>query len=532
MKIKKTMSVILAGVTAMSLASCDKKQTNDGDVMKITWMGFPMDADGKADSYVEKIIEERFNVDIEPVFIRYSEYTDQKTMMFAGGKIPDVIYEMDPSQVQADADQGFLTKIDYEKIKEYAPDIYKVINDNQPLAWLYSRADDVNYGIPNLNYANDNVKIGVWREDWLKNVGINKIPDTIDEMGEALKKLTYNDPDGNGKNDTYGMSGTLAWNGMFIDIFGAYNSLPFGWIKKDGKAVYGGLQDETKAALNKLAEWYADGVIHPDFITDTTSGTIKEKFVNGQIGYISEMGGYYEKTDANAFQNLTINLNPNAVIANAAPVKGPDGHRGSRIWGSACHIVTFGNQLEKDEAKLNKILEILNTMVADEEFMLKLRIGEEGIHWNLKEGAADIGDGIEFIAPYDDTNVRTSEGFVYNFGSPSFFMPVTPTKESYEKYTLKEYTQTYKDAAKDSVGMIDAFMKADTLPSSTKYFNDLRTKQIKLMSEVILGDKTADEYMLEFKSLWEQYGGLELEKEAQEMQTVIDDIYTSVGIGE
>ena len=80
--------------------------------------------------------------------------------------------------------------------------------------------------------------------------------------------------------------------------------------------------------------------------------------------------------------------------------------------------------------------------------------------------------------------------------------------------------------------MVDAFMKADTLPSSTKYFNDLKTKQIKLMSEVILGDKTADAYITEFKGLWEQFGGLELESEAQAMQTVIDDIYTSVDIGE
>ncbi|MBQ7793648.1 MAG: extracellular solute-binding protein [Clostridia bacterium] len=532
MSIKKIISIILAGVMAASLVSCGEEQSSSDGVMKITWMGFPMDADGKADGYVEKTIEERFNVDIEPVFIRYSEYTDQKTMMFAGGKVPDVIYEMDPSHVQADADQGFLAKLDYSKIKEKAPDIFNVINDNQPLAWLYSRAEDENYGIPNLNYANDNIKIGVWREDWLKNVGIDKIPDTVDEMGEALNKLTYNDPDGNGKNDTYGMSGTLAWNGMFIDIFGAYNSLPFGWIEKDGKVVYGGLQDETKDALTKLAEWYADGVIHPDFITDSTSGTVKEKFVNGQIGYISEMGGYYDKTDVNAFQNLTMSLNPEAVITNAAPVQGPEGHRGSRIWGSACHIGTFGSQLEKDEAKLDKILEILNTMVADEELMLKLRIGEEGTHWKLKDGAADISEGIEFIAPYDDTITRTSEGFVYNFGSPSFFMPVTPTKASYEKYTLKEMTETYKAAAKDSVGMVDAFMKADTLPSSTKYFNDLRTKQIKLMSEVILGDKTADQYMSEFKALWEQYGGLELEADAQNMQNVISDIYASVGITE
>jgi hypothetical protein len=52
------------------------------------------------------------------------------------------------------------------------------------------------------------------------------------------------------------------------------------------------------------------------------------------------------------------------------------------------------------------------------------------------------------------------------------------------------------------------------------------------MSEVILGDKTADAYITEFKGLWEQFGGLELESEAQAMQTVIDDIYTSVGIGE
>ena len=44
-----------------------------------------------------------------------------------------------------------------------------------------------------------------YRQDWADKVGITKAPETIDEFYDMIYKFTYNDPDGNGKRDTFGI---------------------------------------------------------------------------------------------------------------------------------------------------------------------------------------------------------------------------------------------------------------------------------------------------------------------------------------
>ncbi len=528
---KRKLSLVLALIVMVTgFAGCSKKETTTDPNEKITirWMGFPIDGVGTPDETIEKYIEEKFNVNLEPIFITYGEYQDKKAMMLAGDDIPDLIYEFDPSNVVQDAEQGFIAKISYETIKQYAPDVYNIINETEPRAWSYSRVDGENFGIPNLAYENNNVKIGLWREDWLKNVGIDKIPETIDEMGDALYKFTYNDPDGNGVDDTYGMTGAISWNAMFQDIFGAYGAMPFDWVKTEDGNVYGGLQQNTVEALTTLTNWYKQGLIHPDFITDSVSGTAKEKFANGKIGFINQLGGYYDETDKTAIQNLTKSLNPNAIVTDAHPVKGPEGKSGGFIWGSAAHIVAFGRHLEDDEVKLQKILEILNTMVSDEEVMKAVRLGEEGVTYKLAEGSESIADGIEWISPYDDSEIRNTAGIVNNFSSATFFMPVSPSFEAYEKYTLKAKIDAYNKAANGAKGTTDAFLKPDLLPSSADYFTTLRNAQIKLMVDIITGTKPIDSYMEEFTQTWEQYGGKILEEETVPLAEDIDAMLKEV----
>ena len=241
------------------------------------------------------------------------------------------------------------------------------------------------------------------------------------------------------------------------------------------------------------------------------------------------MGGYYDKSDSTAVQNLVKSLNPNAVVSDAHPPKGPDGKSGGFVWGNAAHIVAFGKHLEKDDAKLKKILEILNTMVSDDDVMLHTRIGEEGVTYKLSDGSETISDGIDFLPPYDDATYRKESGYVQDFGSASFFMPVTPTYESYLKYTPKAMIEAYKEAAGDSVGTTDAFLKPDVLPSSSEYFETLRNAQIKLMVDIITGVKNIDDYMPEFSQLWQSQGGNKLDEETVPMAESIDKILSEVG---
>ena len=44
-----------------------------------------------------------------------------------------------------------------------------------------------------------------YRTDWAEAVGITEAPKTVEDVYDMLYKFTYDDPDGNGANDTYGL---------------------------------------------------------------------------------------------------------------------------------------------------------------------------------------------------------------------------------------------------------------------------------------------------------------------------------------
>ncbi len=537
--IKKTLSFITAiTICAGAFSGCGGSKTADIDMnandmnekLEISWMGLPYNPSAQEGTYPETVLEEKFNVDIKPIFLDNTNYNDKKTMMLAGGEEIDLIYELDPANVKQDAEQGLIMEIPYDLIKKYAPTVYKIICEEAPEAWLYSRVEDKNYGIPNLNYANARSRSGVWRVDWLKNVGIDKIPETIDEMHDALYKFANSDPDKNGKKDTYGMSSDITnWHTMFTDIFGAYGVLPFDWMGEGENVEYGGFKDGTYKALETLQKWYGEGIIDPDFITDNIFSTGKDKFKNGIVGFMNQNGGYWDERDSNSLPNVMKQINPDSEIANSLPVVGPDGQSGTFCWGAPNHVVAFGAQLAEQPEKLVRLLTMFESMVTDEELAKNVKLGQQDKHWEFRDASAAFGGGVDFLSPYNDASQQKNECLISEFGSPSFFVPVALSYDSAMKYTETAKKEVLNKYCPIELGMSDAFMKPDTLPSASDYFVDLRTKQINLIVQVIKGEKTVDDYKNEFGEIWKNGGGETLAAEAKEMGASIDKLYEEIG---
>lgn len=527
---KKVIAAGLAVSMLASLASCGKKvaDVSDDEKMTITWLGYPINPLSEEGSYVEKLLEEKFNVEIKPIFLDSTNYRDKKALLASGGEIPDLIYELDPSDVQTDAEHGIICEVPYETIKEYAPTVVKNLNDVAKEAWLYSNVDGDNYGIPNVAYSNRPV-VGVWRTDWLKNVGIDKIPETLDEMHDALYKFTHNDPDGNGVDDTYGMTGDItAWQMMFDEVFGAYGSLPFNWMEKDGEVKYGGLTDGTVKGLETLSQWYSEGLIHPDFITDSSWSTGAERFKSGKVGYSNALGGWWNTASETSLPNVVAKLNEGGTVASSGTITGPDGEGFVHSWGKAAHVVAFGNHISEQPNKLKRILEMLEYMVTDEEFFIKAKRGEQGVHWDFADADKGYEGGVVMLTPYDDANQQEKECIKLNIESPSFFVPVSPSFEIVKKYSFKDEIEGMEKYRSADLGKTDYFGKPDILPSAGNYLTNLRTQQINLMVKAIKGEITADEYAAQFEEIWNSQGGKTLEKEAAEMAETKNEILKMV----
>ncbi len=540
MKFRKNILLIsMLIILSLSVNGCNFNKSNSSETsgetkekMTITWLGIPYNPSAKEGTFPEKLLEEKFNVEIKPIFLDAEGFRTKKPLLFSSGQIADVIYLLDPVQVQADVNQGFLAELPYETIKKYAPTVYNYINDTVPEAWLYSYTEGKNYGIPNWIDIGENHKLGLWRLDWLYNVGIEKVPETIDEMHNALLKFVNEDPDKNNKKDTYGLSGDIGAHWMtFTEVFGAYGVIPFNWMMKDGKVVYGGILPETKEALRTLATWYKEGIIHPDFITDKSSTTIKDKFTNGNIGYMNHFGYYGFDNESISTSQISImkKLNPNVKLAIATPPKGPSGKSGTHAWGKGGHIISFGRQLKDQPKKVAKVLEIIEYIMNDEEFALKLRVGEKGIHWDYNDAALGSKSGIKQLPPYDDRRQSDNECFRVHLGAPSFFALLSASQELGNKYVSHEALEFNEKYYSKPLGLVDVFLKADTLPSASGLLGDLNNMQLTVFGQIIRGEKDIN-YFDEFINIWKTRGGEQLINEANEQLKTRQEIYKKVGV--
>ena len=534
MKMKRLLSASIAAVMTIGLlagcggggnTSTGTESFEDTDEkLTLKWLGYPRNPGAEEGTIPETTLEEKFNVEIEPLFYEENKYQDKKVMLMAGGEIPDLIYELDPLHVFNDVDQDFVVEVPYDTIKQYAPEYFAYLTEYAPAAWIYSRYEDKNWGVPNVNHSHMLSKSAVYRKDWLDKFNLD-VPETLDELHTALYQFANGDPDGNGKKDTYGISvGSTHYQSYFTEIFGAYGCLPFDWQEVDGQIVYGGLTDECKEALATLATWYSEGIIHPDFLLGQSD---TDKFNSGVLGY-TVTTGFFDMNDANSLPNTVKEINPKAEVAIGFLPTGPNGDAGARAWGRACHVVSFGNT-EGYGKKVPRMLEMFEGMFTDFDLYKTLKIGNEGEQWEQAPADTTKGNSFVMLPGYETSDEQRIAGLSTDFGGPGMFTPVATSYDNYMTTKSEAWVNWAQEWTDEKYSLTNYFFKVDVIPSSSDYIIDLRTKQMSVMSEIIQGLKTVDAYS-EFISEWENGGGKVMTEEANQLKDELGDIYAEIGV--
>lgn len=144
----------------------------------------------------------------------------------------------------------------YPNLSQISPDVLKGLTvDGQIIGIPRARA----IGRNGLGY----------RTDWAEAVGITEAPKTVEDVYDMLYKFTYDDPDGNGANDTYGLE-MCKYTGPW-DIIQTWFGCGNGWVEQDGKLVPVHQTAEYKEALDWMRKIYADGLVRPDWATVDTA---------------------------------------------------------------------------------------------------------------------------------------------------------------------------------------------------------------------------------------------------------------------
>ena len=119
------------------------------------------------------------------------------------------------------------------------------------------------------------------RGDWMDKLGFGE-PQNLDEYYELLKAFKTQDPDGNGKDDTYGMAiGYTTYDDT--GIFGAYG-LMRGFIKdSSGNLVAPWATKEAIPVYEWFHKLYSEGILEPNFITNKSSN-FRDLFMTDKAG--------------------------------------------------------------------------------------------------------------------------------------------------------------------------------------------------------------------------------------------------------
>ncbi len=218
-----------------------------------------------------------------------------------------------------------------------------------------------------------------YRTDWAEAVGITKAPETIEEVYDMMYKFTYNDPDGNGKKDTYGLELTKYVGPLDIiqTWFGTGNE----WVEKDGKLVPVHQTPEFMEALRWMRKMYADGLVRPDW-PSVDSGTFADALKKGQAGiFIDVMDSgrriwdYYLQNDIRS----VVDPAKGATITFVGPIEektlATSGHNGYYL------ITKAGAKTEQDVRNALTFLDKMN----DPEMLVLADYGLEGITYEFNE---------------------------------------------------------------------------------------------------------------------------------------------------
>lgn len=253
---------------------------------------------------------------------------------------------------------------------------------------------------PNLSQANENVLnaltvdgqvVGIprtraigryglaYRTDWAEAVGITEAPTTIEEVYDMWYKFTYNDPDGNGVDDTYGLE-LCKYTGP-LDVMQTWFGCGNEWVEQDGKLVPVHQTAEYKEALDFMRKIYEEGLIRPDWATVDTS-TWEDGCKKGEAGsFLDTMDG--AKRIWNYFTNNNVaSVTDPSTTATMTMVGPVNGHTLATSGYNGFYLITKSGA--KTEEDLKNCLSFLDKM-NDNEMLELADYGLEGVSYNLNE---------------------------------------------------------------------------------------------------------------------------------------------------
>ncbi|MFC4597761.1 extracellular solute-binding protein [Cohnella hongkongensis] len=269
------------------------------------------------------IFKDQYGINVKNLWVvDESQYRQKLNISIASGDIPDfmVVNKEELLRLSEEDQLEDLTAL----LDQYGSDYLKeLLNQDNGTALQAATYEGKLLGIPQMqvNGGVSTAEMIYLRYDWLQNLSLPE-PKTIDDVIRIATAFAKDDPDRNGKNDTYGLGlnkELFQAHGTVKGFFNGFKAYPDIWLKDgDGNLVYGSIQPEMKTALQKLSELYKEGVIDREF-TVKDWNKLAEDIAAGRLGL-----AYGTVSDGGHIHKANKDNDPDAEWK-VYPIVSPDG---------------------------------------------------------------------------------------------------------------------------------------------------------------------------------------------------------------
>lgn len=336
MKKKRIVSLLIASVMALSAAGCGAQEKEEeeqparasaekeeapqplgkySEPVELTAVRYLQDgiefAEGEdiSNNVWSRAYEEELNIKLDYLWTTPQSQYAQKLNASIVTEVPDLMW-VDAAQLKRMVEDDMLADLTevYDAYKADFTD--KILHDDGGSAMESATFDGKLYALPHIQSGYGSTDVLWIRTDWLENLNLQE-PQTMQDVLKIARAFAAEDPDGNGKDDTYGLAvnkGLFGENNVAYAVldgfFNGYHAYPGIWVTDDtGKLVYGSIQPEMKEALEELQKLYAEGVIDMEFgVKDAAK--VSEDVNSGKAGMLY---GYFWNAGSGWLQDGVVN---------------------------------------------------------------------------------------------------------------------------------------------------------------------------------------------------------------------------------
>ncbi|WP_409343345.1 extracellular solute-binding protein [Paenibacillus sp. MBLB4367] len=498
-------TAILGGIAAAFLMKLDlfvrredvPLQSNPGERMSLHIFVSRPDSDSlpaPSLDFVKQAIETKFGVRLQVTATAEGDYNTRLQALLAANDPPDMWLGLGSDGGASYALDNALADMTLFVSPSTMPNYFKYWMNTEELRQYQFHNKFMRAPIP---YDKQSNRAYYIRKDWLDRLGL-PIPDTYDAYVRTLHVLTFGDPDGNGKNDTYGFTASGGGSSLSTD-WPEYvkNGLLYPAYYDGKKLVIMQMDERVGHVVDDILKVMNAGVVEPDWFLNKRNDVV-DKAVRGKVGVVlGTTADFAYDSNPNSLQTRSKAIDPHA---NWVPFN-PFGHeplQAAVMPGSP--FVFSNNAAGLNPDKLKRLAEILDWLCGEEGFLLT-HYGLEGKHYTRQ------GNTITLIPSGIENDIVKQGRFLDIWG---FFTPISPQVLGL-KVIDPRMTARDETIARTIAGIpVHEGVGTTLTPPLGVSVETMRDKQNELQVRMLFTDKSGRNWPEYRKEIMQNYNGDEI----------------------